>query len=391
MKRTYTETHPWITFSVDWERASKRLWLLLGEAASKCEHIAGVPLKLSVAQKLHEVYLAKGVLATTAIEGNTLSEEQVRKILLKELELPKSQEYLKREVENIIEACNIITNEICANVNRTISVEDIKRYNEIILKDLELQEGVEPGRIRAHSVGVPGYRGAPAEDCLFLLGKLCEWINGREFELRLIPNVPMGILKAIIAHLYIAWIHPFADGNGRTARIVEFKLLYDAGVPSPATQLLSNHYNATRSKYYLYLQRASLSGGDIFPFIEYALQGFVDGLREQLLVIRDQQLSIAWESFVHEQFYDKKGDAQRRRREFALKLAKRDDYVKIAEFLSEEINLTRKYARKTRKTLSRDIGFLIMHGMIEQNTAGDIKSSKYKLSRFLPVKKEISE
>ena len=53
----------------------------LGEARSKCEHIAGVPLRPTVARELHQLYLAKGVLGTTAIEGNTLSEEQVRQLL----------------------------------------------------------------------------------------------------------------------------------------------------------------------------------------------------------------------------------------------------------------------------------------------------------------------
>ena len=46
-----------------------------------------------------------------------------------------------------------------------------------------------------------------------------------------------GILKATLAHLYIAWIHPFGDGNGRTARLVEFMLLSRAGVPSPSAHL----------------------------------------------------------------------------------------------------------------------------------------------------------
>jgi hypothetical protein len=80
----------------------------LGEAASKCEHIAGVPLRPLVAHELHQLYLAKGVLGTTAIEGNTLSEEQVRQILKGELKLPPSKEYLQQEIENILQACNEI-------------------------------------------------------------------------------------------------------------------------------------------------------------------------------------------------------------------------------------------------------------------------------------------
>ena len=56
-------------------------------------------------------------------------------------------------------------------------------------------------------------------------------------------------------------------------------ILVISGVPAPAAHLLSNHYNQTRSEYYRQLGRASQSGGDVLPFITYAVRGFVDGLR----------------------------------------------------------------------------------------------------------------
>jgi hypothetical protein len=70
--RTFERTHPWISFRIDLRKAKPQLWKMLWEAASKCEHIVGVPLRPSVTQLLHRLYLAKGVLATTAIECNTL-------------------------------------------------------------------------------------------------------------------------------------------------------------------------------------------------------------------------------------------------------------------------------------------------------------------------------
>src|SRR6266511_3298337 len=77
MPRRYEETHPWITFQLDLTELDHMTWLLLGEAISKCDHIAGVPLQPEVAALLNMVYLTKGIHATTQIEGNTLSEEQV--------------------------------------------------------------------------------------------------------------------------------------------------------------------------------------------------------------------------------------------------------------------------------------------------------------------------
>src|ERR1700730_5616991 len=76
-RMAHEKTHPWISFSLDTRKTPGITWVALGEARSKCEHLAGVPLMPNVAKLLHEVYLAKGVHATAAIEGNTLSERQV--------------------------------------------------------------------------------------------------------------------------------------------------------------------------------------------------------------------------------------------------------------------------------------------------------------------------
>mgnify|MGYP003579322344 CR=1 FL=1 len=77
----YEATHPWLKFSLRIPPDDFRLWLMLGEISSKVQHLSGVPLRPDVAAELHRIYLAKGALATTAIEGNTLTEEQVRQLI----------------------------------------------------------------------------------------------------------------------------------------------------------------------------------------------------------------------------------------------------------------------------------------------------------------------
>src|SRR5207245_11413308 len=96
----------------------------------------------------------------------------------------------------------------------------------------------------------------------------------------------MAILKAIIGHLYIEWIHAFGDGNGRTGRLLEVQILLFSGVSAPACQLLSNHYNQTRKTYLAQLRAASESGGNITPFIDYDSKCFPAGLTYQLAYIR---------------------------------------------------------------------------------------------------------
>ncbi|MFA7364566.1 MAG: Fic family protein, partial [Aminobacteriaceae bacterium] len=235
-KREYERTHPWITFSLDLSKASYKIWMLLGEAQSKCRHISGVPLRPGDAEKLHKVYLTRGVRATTAIEGNTLTEDDVRRIIDDDLQLPPSRAYLKQEVENIVSACNAIAHGVSSSVSRRpeLTVEDIFGYNRMVLDGLPLKEDIYPGEIRTFPVVAGGYRGAPAQDCRHLLEKLCSWLNDPDdFHLGERNKIAAGLLKAVLAHLYLVWIHPFGDGNGRTARLLEFRFLLEAGAPSP--------------------------------------------------------------------------------------------------------------------------------------------------------------
>ncbi len=381
---TFEQTHPWISFTVDLRRAQPALWMLLGEARSKCDHIAGVPLEPTTARRLHQLYLAKGALATTAIEGNTLSEREVVQHLEGKLRLPPSKQYLAKEIDNIVAVCNqVLSDAVVAGGPSRLSLDRIKEFNRRILDALELEEGVVPGEVRKHSVGVARYRGAPSEDCEDLLKRLCDWLNGPDFAPASDLEIEYAILRAIIAHLYLAWIHPFGDGNGRTARMVEFQILVTAGVPSPAAHLLSNHYNQTRAEYYRQLDRASRSGGDILPFIDYALRGFVDGLRSQLAEIREQQLDVTWVNYVHEAFKDRTRPPDVRRRRLVLDLTKAEGAVPFARLRAVSPRVAEAYARKTPKTLSRDINTLLKMGLVKQTPEGFVANREIILA-FLP-------
>ena len=385
----YSETHPWITFQLKVDPQDYRLWLQLGEVASKCEHLSGVPLRPEFATELNSIFLAKGVLATTAIEGNTLTEEQVRQQVDGKLEVPPSQDYLKQEVENIIDVCN---EEIESQIREALDKMNlcerlIKSYNKRILHKLDLEEGAVPGQVRTKSVVVGSvYRGAPAEDCQHLLKRLCEWLNGPDFTA---PeedlHIPYAILKAIVAHVYLAWIHPFWDGNGRTARLVEFHILFSSEVPLPAAHLLSDHYNRTRTKYYRELDASSKSGGDLMPFIRYAVQGLLDGLRDQIGKVREQQMVVAWENYVHDRFKDKRtSETHKRRRDLVLELSNHD-WVSISNVEVLTPQIARLYIAAGDRMLQRDLNAIAKMGLISRKY-GKIKAKKDIIQAFLPAR-----
>lgn len=386
--RTYESTHPWLDFQLDLRRAPLTLWTLLGEAKSKSEHVKRSLLKPEAARELNEVYLAKGALATTAIEGNTLTEEQALAAIEGRLSLPPSQEYLQREITNIVSACNSIVDELVDDPNLVLSPDRIKQFNLMVLEGLEPEEGVTPGEIREHSAVVGRYRGAPYEDCDYLLNRLCDWLSGETFvapDSRL--AIPYAILKAIVAHLYLAWIHPFGDGNGRTARLVELQVLLSAGFATPAAHLLSNHYNLTRSKYHRELDRTSRDGptGNEIDFLVYGVDGLVDGLHSQSDRIWRQQLEDRWEQHIYESFGHTSSSAELRRRRLVLDISKQTGPVRLNEMRALSPAVAEAYAGMTPRTLARDLETLLARGLLEEIDDGAMRPRRELLLAFRPL------
>ena len=122
-------------------------------------------------------------------------------------------------------------------------------YHRLVLADLDasLSNEVVTGEFRGHRVEVGRYLAAPPKEVTRLMQKYCEWLNEKSQGSKGY-EVAEKIVKAVVAHVYFAWIHPYGDGNGRMARLVEFAVLLRAGVPDLAAHLLSNFYNKTRDQ-----------------------------------------------------------------------------------------------------------------------------------------------
>jgi Fic family protein len=385
--RRFLQSHPWIRFALDLRdaRVPWQFWEQLGEARAKCQQIAKTPLPPAISQRLSTLYLAKGALATTAIEGNMLSEQQALDAVQGQLQLPVSQEYQRREIENIVDACAVIEREVHAGGDFPVTPDRLAHLNGQVLDGLELPEGVVAGGYRDGSVVVGNvYRGAPAGDCEFLVKRMCEWLNGDDFRDAAEGREAFvrAFLRAVVAHVYIAWIHPFGDGNGRTARLVEFGIMTAAGIPSVSAHLLSNHYNLTRDGYYRELAKASESEGDLVPFLAYAAAGFADGLEQQLEEVRGVNYASAWREYVDETFAERSTPATRRQRALVLALPHEDGVARTAiPTLTPE--LARMYADKGAKTVTRDLNALTERGLIERGEHG-VRARAEVMLGFVP-------
>jgi Fic family protein len=384
--REYLKSHPWITFRLDVSKAPWTFWEQIGEARSKCRHLSRTPLPPNLALKMEQLYLARGARATTAIEGNSLSEEQAVAAVEGKLDLPRSQKYLQRELENVIDAVAVIEREIYAGSRFEITPDRLSDLNRMVLANLEVPDHVTPGELRTSSVVVGGvYRGAPAYDCEYLVASMCNWLDGPDFRGEgedHAKDFMLALLKAVVAHVYIAWIHPFGDGNGRTARLVEFGILTAAGIPSVAAHLLSNHYNATRSRYYRELEHASKSGGDMTRFLSYAIEGLVGELQQQLNEVHGWIVEAAWINYVHSIFSDARTNTARRQRDLVLALPS-EDFVPRARISALSPQLAEAYAGKQGKTVTRDLNALSKLELIERRQNG-IRARREIMLSLLP-------
>lgn len=369
---------------------SPSFWMLLGEARSKCNHLARVPLPKAYADQLHEVSLAKGAHATTAIEGNTLSVETVRAIV-KHQPVPASPEYQVREVENVLKAYNWVLDEIRARRTPVLTPELVANFNRMVLEGLDdLEDHVVPGEIRADPVVVGPYRAPDAGECEALLAQMCEWLNSSGFAAEGDMRIPTAIIRASMAHLYLAWVHPFGDGNGRTARLCEYLVLVTSGVPTSAAHLISNHCNDTRDEYYRQLRYASESGGDVTRFLEYCAEGFVDGLGGQLQFVYDRQIRLTWHEHVGEQVTGRDPQMRHRRALIADTLLGRGVVAKKDLSLLTP-DLAAAYSNCGPKTLTRDLNELVQLDLIVERDGGYAAREDLLLNLLPLVVQESSE
>lgn len=343
-----------IQFKKHWQINSSCAYQL-GECSALVQAISNIPLKPEYREKLLQVALIKGAQATTAIEGNTLTEEEIQKIQ-EGWKLPESREYQEIEIKNVIVALNELLREIIEqNKLRIISPETIKEFHKMIGKNLGKHLDAIPGQFRTDNRHVGPYKTPEPEDVPVLMDKLCEWIK-KEFHFEKGQNFPTAVIQSIVTHVYLEWIHPFGDGNGRTGRLLEFYILLRAGLPNIVSHVLSNFYNKTRSEYYRQLKEAK-EKKDLTSFIEYAIQGFRDGLLDNLNIIQESQLYTFWHNYIYETFskikYTKK-EAFKRKRELMLQLST-DKYFSAEELTMTSPSIAKKYSTVKKITITRDI------------------------------------
>jgi Fic family protein len=216
-------------------------------------------------ETMHQEQLRLEAAGTSRIEGAEFTPQEENEALAPDSKNSTELTYSQRQLRAAEAAYKWIDSQPPDHpVNREFVLEVHRR----IVTGCE-DDHCEPGALRGfeHNVtfGSPRCRGAEGGDgCRDAFDALCNAIGGefREHD---------GIIQAMASHYHIGAMHPFGDGNGRTARALEAFMLRKAGVNDRVMVSLSNYYYNHKEEYLGALFESRQVGHDLTPFLRFAL------------------------------------------------------------------------------------------------------------------------
>jgi len=271
--------------------------------------------------------------STLAIEGNTLSEDQVTKIIDNQLVIGPKNDII--EVQNAIDVYNHFS-----KLN-PYSEKSFKQAHKLLTARILTNDS---GKYRSQGVGVGNHIAPPHNIVHDLMGKLFKDVKESKLPI---------IIKSCIFHYEHLYIHPFIDGNGRMGRLWQTLLLtqYD---PIFEFIPIENFIKKSQEQYYKVLRNCDVKG-DSTEFIEFMLSIIKDGLEEFIdqkpkSITTLDRLLIATKQFGENSFSRK--EYLRLFVDLSEPTGTRDLRIGVEKKILERIGMDRnsKYIKSSQKT-----------------------------------------
>ena len=271
-----------------------------------------LPILPKIADVLEEEVIRKSIHSTAGIEGNTLTEDEVANVLGK-ADKEDLLEDSEKQIKNLQNAYRLLKEVKVILSFPIIGENHILEIHKSITSGLK-NEGNTPGKYRRDGVIVGdkehgGIYSPPkiAKDINNLMSDYVRWLSSGNVM------VMHPIYRAALAHYHFGKIHPFGDGNGRTARIIEAVLLRCAGYKY-APEMLSNYYYRNLDEYFIIFNTTIRDKKqDLTPFIDFMMDGMIWSLEEihkklmvwvRQLVIKEYYLQLRESNHLTQRQYD---------------------------------------------------------------------------------------
>jgi len=273
---------------------------------------------------LRKEALVRNAHSSTSIEGNRLSLEQVT-------DLAAGREVMatRKDKQEVLNYLYVLEHLATFTEHEKITEKSILDLHRRITKEV-LDNPKDSGKYRNRQVYVGDRSGnvifmpPKTKDVPTLMRSLVAWLNSEDAK-KLDP-----VLIAGITHYEFVRIHPFIDGNGRTARALASLILLLRGFDIKRFFALDDYYDSDRNAYYAALQNVNPKTLNLNKWLEY----FTDGVAVSVISVKEKILRLSSEKLRK----DAKGQ-----------IALTDRQMKIIEHLQSNKKITAGDAAKSFK------------------------------------------
>ena len=337
----------------------------IGQIEAAKEIIENAPLVPSFEKKFQSDAIVRTVFHGTHIEGNDLTLSQTKKVL-------EGQEVYARarDVQEVINFRNVVTlvdelahkrggydSDILKDIHRTtvqkIVAEDkvgVFRITQVVIKE----EGTD--RVI--------FRPPPFVEVPYLLDDFFEWLNS-DASKEIHP-----VIRAGITHYVLGAIHPFVEGNGRTARAFATLILLREKFDIKRFFALEEHFDADHASYYeafsdVDKQSPHIGERDLTPWLEY----FTQTVAVELVRIKEAVKKLSVDT--------------RLKVRFGKQMALSERQMRLVEYLTDQgaagmKDLKNVLSMVSDDTILRDLRDMVDKGIVKKE--GSTKASRYTMA-----------
>ncbi len=344
---------------------SPRLSKALMEIEACRQAVSDLPITVTLLDSLRKRARLVSTHYSTQIEGNRLTRRQVQEVVLQGGTFP-NRERDEQEVRNYYRALDYV--DFLINDGGELTEGQVRSLHGLVMtgkgKPMPYRDGQNV--IRDSASGGLVYMPPEAKDVPKLMTELFTWLSSE----RTSRDLPAPVMAGL-AHYQFATIHPYYDGNGRTARLLTNLLLHQAGYGLKGIYSLEEYYARDLGEYYkalsvgpshnYYMGRES---ADLSRWLEYFCLGMVDAFS----AVRARAVEEAKKQKPDQAKTLKKLDARQRQ---VFMLFESEPYITTKQ-IADHLGIHRRTALNLCKGWVEG-GFLVQLGEAK-------KSRKYKLA-----------
>lgn len=231
-------------------------------------------VKKEIENELIKDSLIEEALYSSVIEGAFSTMKRLRELVAEER---KPVDINDQMVLNNYNAMQFILQE----KHKELSVDFILKLHKIVTEKTLFEDEAYAGRFRDDMVYVKDkrrdiviYTPPPAEQIEPAMKQLIEWVNEKNDAHFIHP-----LIKASFIHFYFVYIHPFFDGNGRTARALFYYFMIKNGYEFFKYFSISVVVQKTKIQYYKAIKDAEDCNADITYFLLYMASTISESIR----------------------------------------------------------------------------------------------------------------